>query len=153
MAQFQIHLEQHPQFLLNLEPETLSMIDSGILQVSGVSPLYPAVKIDFCITKFASQLNLDSPLTEMAIIPHFFGLAHQINLVIAAVDYLFNEITSGTEVERHELLPIYINVRDMSTFATEWMISIWPDAHQCCADMLYYLERDLERGVFKLQLS
>lgn len=141
------------EIMARLETDTKPFFDSGVLQVAGVSPLYPAVKIDLMITKFASQLGLESPLTEMAVIPHFFSLAHHINVTVAAVDQLFDDITRGTEAARTEPLPIYINVRDMSVFAKDWMHSLWPDAHECCEDMLYYLERDLERGVFKLQLS
>lgn len=141
------------EIISNLATDTRLFLEKGVVQVVGVSPLYPAIKIDIKITKFATLLGLEFPLTEMAIIPHFFSLAHHINVIIETVDTLFSEITRGTEAELSTPLPIYLNVRDMSQFAEKWMYSVWPDAHQCCEDMLYYLERDLVRGVFKLQLS
>ncbi len=136
-----------------ISESTKKFVESKILQFSGVSPLYPAIKIDLRIAKLANELGLDTPLTEMAVIPHFYAVAQHINEIIAYIDQLYTESKPESDLDDCGPLPIYLNVRDMSTFAKDWMMSSWPDAHGCCEDMLYYLERDLLRGIFKLQLT
>lgn len=130
-----------------------SFIDDSIIQLNRVTPLYPSIKVDLRITKFANFLNLEAPLTEMVIIPYFTSISDAINEIVKVYDHLYDEVTEGTEAERSDALPVYLIVRDMSLFAKEWLLSVWPDAYDCCEDMLYYLIRDLKRGLFKLQLS
>ncbi len=131
-----------------LTPPTLKLADEKIINFSGVSQLFPALKIDFKITRFIKLLNLESPLTEMAVIPFFHTVAAAINDIYAAVLSLHCRLG-----EKQAELPVYLNVNDMSRFACKNLFSSWPDAEAGCREMIAYLEEMLDFQLFKVSLK
>jgi hypothetical protein len=134
--------------LSKLTDKNREIVDSGIISVSKINPLYPAIKINLRIIKFLEHLGLNPPITEMMFIPYFDVLADVINQIIEISDTLFKEQDNKST----DFLPIYLTVVNMSVFSEDWLNSPWPQSYSLCYEFLSYLERELLRGLFKLQL-
>lgn len=132
-----------------LSPATRELEEAGVIVYSGLSRMFPALKLDFRITRLVGHYHLSSPLTEMAIIPRFGAVAAAMNEIVATVNLLLQE--------RHEPVvapwPVYLLVNDMSVFACTHLLSRWPEAEPCCREMLVYLREMLDFGIFKATLK
>ena len=122
------------------------LVERGILSFSGLSRIFPALKLDFRITLFVKYLQLASPLTEMSVNAHFHELADAANAVYSAV-------VSMRKHSRNQDFPVYLLVPDMSMFARRDLLSSWPEAGNSCRDMLGYLEDMLDFPIFKVSMK
>lgn len=127
-----------------LKTETLSLISDGILSFSGSSRLFPSIKIHFSIVKFAKHLRLETPVTELSVIPSFHIIAEGMNDILKSLEKQKDEKTP---------VPVYLFVPDMSSFAVEYLCSEWPASRRDCREMLSYLEEMLEFPLFKVKLK
>jgi len=137
--------------LTSLTDEARKLIEAKIIDVSGVSLLFPSLKIDFRICRFVKQLGLESPLTEMAVTYHFHEVAEVINTVYASVQQL--RTASGQSAATDEQLPVYLNINDMSRFSCRNLLSRWPDAENGCREMISFLEEMLDFQLFKVVMK
>ncbi len=128
-----------------LSENTSKMLDSGIIGISGVSRLFPAIKITLRLVKLVDMLDLNPPVTEMSVLPGFVPAADTVNEVIMAVKRL-----AGSK--HGNKLPLYLQVADAAEFAERWLEIPWPKAEPCCRELLDYLSRMLDQNVFKLKL-
>lgn len=131
-----------------LPENAVKMVEDKILNFAGVSQLFPALKIDFRLTRLVKCLNLELPLTEMAVIPHFHEVADAINAIYAAVMRLHCRLG-----DKQQELPVYLTVSDMSRFVCKQLLSKWPEAEPGCREMIVYLEEMLDFQLFKITLK
>ncbi|UDQ97491.1 ATP cone domain-containing protein [Lentisphaerota bacterium WC36G] len=161
--------------LEQLNAPTIELINNRIIHIAGISQLFPAIKIDFRISRFAGYLELDIPITEMVMIPNFNQIAEALDDIVNAVRDLYNrssnkgyeevDFFADYDFSEEELLkqkdnllelkdgaqiPVYLNVSDMSAFACKQMFSTWPEAASGCRDMLSFLEKMLNFNIFKI---
>ena len=130
----------------DLDAATIELINNRIIQLASISELFPAIKIDFRVAAYADFLELDIPLTEMVMIPHFYQIAEAVNDIISSANKLYCLENQLDEAD----VPVYINVNDMSAFATKKLLSSWPEAAGCCRDMLSFLEEMISFDIFKI---
>ncbi len=138
------------QIIEHLPEATQKYIDEKILDISGISQLFPALKLDFRITRLIKYLGLESPLTEMAVISHFHDIADAMNNIITTTEQMRKEKNIAVETE---ILPVYLNVGDMSRFACRNLFSVWPDAEPQCREMISYLQEMLCTRLFKVSFK
>ena len=126
------------------------LIDARVINITGVSRLFPAIKIDFSLMQFAELLELKKPLTEMAVIPHFCIPADAMNDIVTAAEKLYRNLLriKGSP----EKLPVYLSI-DASSFASEYLDCCWPEGKDTCEDMLFYLRQMLNCNIFKVRLK
>jgi hypothetical protein len=138
--------------MAKVTPETKELMKSKVLHTSGVSRLFPAVKVDFKITKFIEQLDLKKPLTELSVIQRFHIPAAGINDIVATAEKLYSAFPRQT-VNGRDNLPVYFSVPDISIFARECLGSSWPEAKQDCEEMIHFLMSMLKCELFKVKLK
>jgi hypothetical protein len=128
-----------------LPPESSYFIQNDILRVDSISRLFPALKIVFRISAFTQLINLDAPVTELALFPHFPRIA-------AAIDEIKKHAENLSGLKKNKL-PLYFFVPDMSVFSQKWLLSTWPESEACCNDMLLYLEELSRETFFKIVMK
>lgn len=133
----------------NIEDFSRAYIDSNILRVFGVSKLFPVIKIELKILELSKLNGLQAPLTELCVIPSFRGLSEALNNIIYTAQALYDSECSGVK----SALPVYINIRDISTFSDKYLELPWPESSDICMDMLSYLEEMLDFPIFKFTLK
>ena len=131
-----------------LGESTRDLISKQVLDISGISRMFPAIKITFQISCFVADLGLEAPISELAVLPHFEIPAAGINAVITEAEALHYQ-----ESGKRDPLPVYLNVSDMTVFSRQYLDTSWPEGEACCLEMLSYLVRMLNRPVFKVNLK
>ncbi|OGV55458.1 MAG: hypothetical protein A2X49_00125 [Lentisphaerae bacterium GWF2_52_8] len=134
--------------ILASAPDDLRLLSSkGVLRVYGVSRLFPALKFDLKLVAFAESLGLESPLTEMAVLPHFHRLALALNNLSGLV------MRSCSRLGQSSPPPLSLCVPDMSRFARECLGAEWPEAEPSCRALLSTLLEQLSPAPFKISLK
>ncbi len=144
--------EKHSPWLISteeiyvlLDPSERELIDAGIFRLSGISYLFPAIKIVFHIHDFSLFHRLQPPLTEMMLIPHLYTASDALRHWIDVATNLYRENCCN------EPLPVYLNVPDMALFARQMLQMNWPEAEKECREMLAPLYTGLTVPLFKLK--
>lgn len=130
------------EILEHLPAATSEMVAGRILFFSGISKLFPSVRIDINLVNFARKHAIEPPVTELAIIPWFDELATAVNSIVGAAEDLYNN-KSGN----HQKLPLYLKFTDAILFATEWLGGEWPETASCLKDMATNLTDMIGREV------
>ena len=58
-----------------LPPDAAELLKNGVLQISGVSPVFPGIRFFFSMEKFALQHNFTVPVTELELYPALYRTA------------------------------------------------------------------------------
>ena len=122
------------------------LIDAGVIRLTGVSGMFPSIRIFFMINEFCRFHGLIGPLTEMVLIPYLFLAGKAIDNCVATTDCLAAE-------QGQKELPIFITVPDMSSFAAQMLDASWPEVEKDCREMISPLCNSLSRPVFKLKMT
>jgi hypothetical protein len=139
--------------LARVDNETKELVNNKILHTSGVSKLFPAIKVDFRITKFIEQQNLTKPLTELSVIQRFHIPAAGINDIVSTAEKLHFKNSALAFNDTANRLPVYFSIPDISVFARECLDSSWPEAKEDCEEMLRFLRGMLKCELFKVKLK
>ena len=131
------------EVLSTVSEETSKMIKAGIIGTSGVSKLFPSIRIDISFANFATFLDLKPPITELAIIPFFDKLATAVDDIVDSTENIYFA-SCKSEVEE---LPVYLKVTDAVLFSTEWLGGEWPDASHCLREIVFFFIEMLSRQV------
>ena len=123
-----------------------NLINAKVIRLSGISSMFPSIRIFFMINEFCHFHDLKGPLTEMVLIPYLFSAGKAIDNCITAAERLAAEAGQ-------EKLPIFLTVPDMSSFAIQMLDASWPEVEKDCREMLVPLCNSLSRPLFKLKLS
>ncbi|MBE6363476.1 MAG: hypothetical protein E7054_07470 [Lentisphaerae bacterium] len=59
-----------------LPKESAELLKNGVLQISGVSPVFPGIRFFFSMEKFALQHNFTIPVTELELYPALYRTAN-----------------------------------------------------------------------------
>ena len=133
-----------------MSSQSRSLVHYKIISLSGVSRLFPAVKVIFRISGLVEMPNMESPLTEMTMVPHFHSIAQALNESISATQAIFR---AKGESLPEKGLPVIMTVPDMSSFAQNNLEASWPQASADCREMLSYLEKMVNTQVFKIKMA
>lgn len=119
------------QIISTLAEETVEMIESGIIAVSGVSKLFPSIRMDVNFANFASSFSLEPPVTELALVPYLDRLAVALDEVVTTTESLY-----CASIDEEVNLPVYMKFTDAMLFSTEWLGGEWPESAQCLEDIV-----------------
>jgi len=136
-----------------LSPQTRELITRELISLHGISGLFPSLKIDFSIVKFLGGMDLNLPLTELAVLPHFHELVEPLNEIYSVANGLFMKANPEHPQLKDKQLPVYFTVQDMSEFSVKFLQSPWPQSKKANLEMMSYLEEQLDFSVFKIKLK
>ena len=116
----------------------------NVLRISGISTFFPCIRIFFLLRRYAAELELPAPVTELEIMPHLYEMA---NLLEACRDAIECRLVPA------EPLPIYLSIPDMSTFITHYLGGEWPKSEKLGRELAAALASGFRREIYKLSLS
>ncbi len=119
-------------------------MDNGVLRISGIGTLFPCLRIFFMIRRFAAELALPAPATEMEITPQLYQMGNLLEECRRLIEERLNP---------PEPLPIYLAIPDMSGFITEYLGGEWPRSEKLGRELAGILCSGFSRDIYKLALS
>ena len=122
------------QIISTLSEEATDMINSGILALSGISRLFPSIRIDVNFANFADYFALTPPVTELAMIPYLDKLGTALDEIVNSAENLYKD-----SVDENASLPVYMKFTDAMLFATDWLGGEWPESARCLEDIIALL--------------
>jgi hypothetical protein len=131
----------------NLKPSTKNLVDARVIRLSGISRLFPSIKLFFMINEFVHYHDLEAPLTEMILIPYLYSAGQ------ALEDCIQNSLQLFDKDVQENRPPVFLTIPDMSGFAVEMLQASWPEAESDCRDMLTPLCQSLSTPLFKLKFN
>ncbi len=131
------------EILSGLTCEARGHLESGIIHVSGISSLFPSVKITLSLCTLATASGIEPPVTELALMPCLETLSCSINDVVDTARKLYHERTGNSP----EALPAYLKMGDPAIFSRDFLNSSWPETAKCLAEILESLASMLDTRI------
>lgn len=136
----------------SLSSKTRELIDKKILNVSGISRLFPSVRIEFNIILLIRSTGLIAPLTELAVMPCFKIPADCISEIISMTRTLYEESTNQNTKSPPVPLPVYLKTIKVKEFSEEYLELGWPESEKTCHDMLDCFMNMIRGEIFKFSV-
>lgn len=115
-------LVSREEILALVEPALTSLLTGGALVLpTGISRLFPALKLDLQLMKLAVAAGWQAPVTELVVLPVLPNLADQLRPLLATVRALAKERGHVGE------LPVVLRCPDLAGFTTVWLGAAWPE--------------------------
>jgi len=141
-AQLSTLILQKKEILPLLSDKTNELIDYGIVDISGVSTLFPSIKIDIKFEALSRFYNLEGPLTELAFFPCFDIATLTINEIIPIVkDKLINHKKIMQEI------PVFLRFSDIYQFCTKSFGVVLPEGESFCKELASAFTETLKHPV------
>ncbi len=120
-----------PDLVAGLSTETRGHLDAGALVVGGISRLFPSIKIDLRLVDLATLLQLESPVTELALFPRLSGMAHAVDEL---VDAAREKVRSAGILCAGEDIPAYLRFADVPLFIKKCLVTDLAAGERFCAE-------------------
>ena len=129
--------------LQKISGDTAKMVSNQIIKVSGISRLFPSIRVEITFAKFAEEAGLIAPVTD------FIMLSYLANLAIA-VDDIINIASEiiYQQSEKLDNLPVYLKFIDAPEFTEKWLNGNWEESKTCFEELVLELKTLLKNEVF-----
>jgi transcriptional regulator NrdR family protein len=141
-AQLSTLILQRKEILPLLSDKTNELIDYGIIDISGVSTLFPSIKIDLKFEALSRFCGLEGLLTEMAFFPCFDITAAAINEIIPIVK---KKLISHKEIQQET--PVFLRFSDMYLFCKKFFGVEFPEGESFCKELASAFTETLKHPV------
>ena len=122
---------------------TSELVASEVLKVSGISKLFPSIRIEISFANFAKNAGLLAPVTDFTIFSHLANLAEALDDIINVAKEL-----SLSHPKLNAAIPIYLKFIDAQLFTNEWLGGNWSESKECFEDLVVELKELLQNDVF-----
>lgn len=119
------------QILKMLSPSTSKFESDNIITISGVSKLFPSIRLNVNLANLAKSYNLLPPITELEIYPFIFQLSKALDEIIIKTEQEYSKSFPNSEK-----LPVYMKFTDVILFSTRWLGAEWPESTQCVKEII-----------------
>jgi len=123
--------------------ETSKMVSDHILKLSGISCLFPSIRVEITFAKFAETLGLTAPVTEFLLFSYLADLTTAIDDIIDTAKHLAEELP-----DKLDSLPIYLKFADAPQFTKVWLSGNWEENKNCFEELVSELKELLKNEVF-----
>ena len=128
-------LVKREKLIENISIPTLDFINRGITDISGISRLFPSIRIEIKFAEFANFLNLTPPVAEFAIISSLSLLSDRVDDLSSSATAALNQIP-GTPRD----IPVYLKFKDAAEFTTVWLGGNLNDDRRCFEELVSELK-------------
>ena len=128
----------------SLSGETEILVGRGIIKFYGISRLFPSLKIEINLAKFAEFRGFTPPLAEFAFIPSVSILARSVDEVIKTA---MNQIKSEGRPKDYPEIPINIKFPDARKFTEKWLCGNLDDNRTCFEEIISELTALIESKI------
>ena len=124
-----------------LSPDTQKLIKSGLIDVAGVSRLFPSIKINLKFEILAEHYALKPIITELVLFPCFDIVINSINEIITRINRHF---VLQEDKSIGKTLPIYLRFSDIYGFSKKYLGVHLPAGEKFCRDIAFMLAENLK---------
>jgi hypothetical protein len=114
-----------------LSPETSYFIENKLINLSGISGLFPSLKIDILLEKLAEMYQLEPIITELLLFPCYRQPADAVNEIIKSVT---KELKLKEIIPQNKDLPVYLRFPDIYRFSKKYLGASYPESEKFCWD-------------------
>ena len=114
-----------------LLPETTHFIDNKLINLNGVSGLFPSLKIDIMLEVLAKMYQLEPIITELLLFPCYRQPADAVNEIIKSVT---GELKLRNIIPKNKELPVYLRFPDIYRFSKKFLGASYPEGEKFCWD-------------------
>ena len=101
-----------------LSADTLYFVNSGFITLSGISGLFPSLKIDIKLEKLAEIFKLEPVITELLLFPCYRQPAEAVNEIIKKIN---EKLLSEKIISLEKKLPVYLRFIDILSFSRKYL--------------------------------
>ena len=112
-----------------LSPETSYFIENRLINLSGVSGLFPSIKIDIMLGVLAKMYQLEPVITELLLFPCYRQPADAVNEIIKNVT---RELKIKEIIPKNKDLPVYLRFPDIYRFSRKYLGASYPESEKFC---------------------
>ena len=116
-----------------LSPETSFFIDKKMINLNGVSGLFPSLKIDIMLEVLAEIFKLEPVITELLLYPCYKQPADAVNEIIKNVG---RQLTVKEIISKNKKLPVYLRFPDINRFSKKYLGANCPENDKFCLDIV-----------------
>ncbi len=126
-----------------VSPKTAELIAAEVIGISGISRLFPSLRIEIKFADFTKLLGFTPPVSELVFISSLTTLAEGID------DLAESAGKRGLELpEKLSHLPVYLKFTDAPEFTEIWLGGNWNDNRSCFEELVAELKTHLTHKVF-----
>jgi hypothetical protein len=122
---------------------TAKMISDQIIKISGISRLFPAIRLEITFAKFAESSGLTAPVTDFILFSYLANLATALDDIIDTAKHLATALP-----DKLESPPIYLKFSDAPQFTEVWLSGNWEENKECFEELVAELKSLLKNEVF-----
>jgi len=127
-----------------LSPDTQKLIKSSLIDVAGISRLFPSIKINLKLEVLAQYYDFKPIITELVLFPCFDIVINSINEIITRINRHF---TLKEEKIIEKTLPVYLRFSDIYGFSKKYLGVQLPTGEKFCKDIAVMLAENLKYTV------
>ena len=127
-----------------LSPGTKKLIKSGLIDIGGISRLFPSIKINLKLAILAEHYGLKPVITELVLLPCFDIVINSINEIITRIH---RHLAIKEEKNIEKTFPIYLRFSDIYGFSKKYFGIQLPDGEKFCKDIAFMLAESLKYPV------
>ena len=136
-------LVSRESILQKISGRTSELIASEVLKITGISKLFPSIRIEIAFANFAEISGLVAPVTDFTIYSYLANLAEAVDNIINIAKELSRPLP-----ELNSDLPIYLKFIDAQLFTDEWLGGNWSESKECFEELVVELKALLQNDVF-----
>jgi hypothetical protein len=116
-----------------LSDDTNDLLDMNMLDISGVSSLFPSIKLSIRMEVLAEHFNLIPILTELVLFPCFDLPINALNEIISSIkNYI---LAHKKDYGIKEEIPVYLRFTDISNFIKKYFGVTSPSGEAFCKEI------------------
>ena len=127
-----------------LSSDTQKLIESNIIDIAGVSRLFPSLKINLKLEMLAKHYNLEPVITELVLFPYFDILTDGVNEIITRANRHF-ALNKDKRIKGD--LPVYLRFSDIYSFSRKYLGVSTPGGEKFCRELAVMLAENLNYSV------
>jgi len=127
-----------------LSVDTQKLIKLGLIDVAGISRLFPSIKINLKLEVLAEYYNLQPLITELVLFPCFDIVIESINEVITRINRHF-ALMEDESIGK--TLPVYLRFSDIYGFSKKYLGVRMPVGEKFCKDIAVMMAESLKYPV------
>ena len=139
-----VWLVRSDEILEMAAPASRELIDGGFLNQHGVSALFPSIRLDFDIAKFADSLDLSPPAPELALLPRFVAFADAVNDIVDKLDARLSE-TGRVDIND---IALRLTLLHSDSFAEIWLGGVWPESRHAVVELMEIISESFVRDAY-----
>ncbi|HJO92859.1 MAG TPA: hypothetical protein QF753_05640 [Victivallales bacterium] len=125
-----------------LDDNINDLLENNMIDISGVSSLFPSIKLSIRMEVLAEYFNLAPILTELVLFPCFDLAIHAVNEIISSIkNYI---LSRKEEYGIKQEIPVYLRFTDIHSFVRKYFGIVSPGGEAFCREIAVSFAENLK---------